>query len=255
MIELDEKYRKYAPLFDLHTHSVSSGHGSLDTTTDMCNVAIARGLEMLGVSEHGPDTLNSGTESFFRNLAALPRTKCSLPIMYGAELNILNPDGDVDLPDDITATLDYAIISQHILNYEPGTIEENTCAYINAMRHPKVCFIGHPDDDVYPLDREALIEAAKAHHVYPEINNTSLKPNSYREGGDKNCREILRICKKLNHPILMSSDSHGVKNIGNFEYIYPVLCEIDFPPELVINTSFDMLSKILDEHKNTDPDC
>ena len=248
MILTDVRYEKYTPLFDLHTHSVQSGHGTNDTVSDLCKAAKDKELTLLGISEHGPGTLNSGSESFFRSLKLSPRRRCGQDLLLGVELNILNPGGDVDLPDEVISSLDYAIISQHILNYAPGSSEDNTNAYINAMRHPCVHFIGHPDDDVYPLDRERLLYEAKAHNVYPEINNASLKPLSYREGGQKNCREILTICKKLNLPVLMSSDSHGKDNVGNFENIYPLLLELDFPAGLVINTSLEMLRAILKEN-------
>lgn len=249
MLILDEKFKKYTPMFDLHTHSILSGHGSTDTVRDLCTYAHEMGLPLLGISEHGPNTLYSGSENFFRGLKASPRRQFNQDVLFGIELNILSPEGDVDLDDSTINSLDYAIISQHLLNYEPRSLEENTLAYINAMRHPNVHFIGHPDDDIYPLDREKLLYEAKAHHVYPEINNTSLKPLSYREGGQKNCREILSICKKIDLPILMSSDSHGKKNIGNFENIYPLLLELDFPARLVINTSFDYLRAILKESR------
>lgn len=251
MITLEEEYKQYTPLFDLHTHSVRSGHGTTETVEMLCRTSCEKGVPILGISEHGPDTLGSADDNYFKNLKKAPRNQYGQELLFGVELNILDPDGNVDLPNDTIASLDYALISQHILNYEPRSMEDNTIAYINAMRHPNVHFIGHPDDDVYPLDRERLLYEAKIRHVYPEINNTSLKPLSYREGGQKNCREILTICKKLDLPILMSSDSHGSANICNFSNIYPLLIEIDFPARLVINTSIDMLKSILAQNRNS----
>ena len=36
--------------FDIHTHSIASGHGTCATMTDMAKAANAAGLKMLGIS-------------------------------------------------------------------------------------------------------------------------------------------------------------------------------------------------------------
>ena len=46
--------RNYPVLLDIHTHCISSGHGSRDTVTDMAREAAGRGLKILGISDHGP---------------------------------------------------------------------------------------------------------------------------------------------------------------------------------------------------------
>ena len=70
-------------------------------------------------------------------------------------------------------------------------------------------------------------------------------PDAYRINGQENCRRILSICKKLDLPVLLSSDSHGKKNIGNMQYIFPLLEELDFPAHLVINSDLSVLSEII----------
>lgn len=39
---------------DVHTHTVSSGHYTHDTITDMARCAAQSGIKLLGISEHGP---------------------------------------------------------------------------------------------------------------------------------------------------------------------------------------------------------
>ena len=51
---------------DVHTHSVSSGHYTEDTVTDMIKHASGIGLKLLGISEHGPKLPNSCGLSYFR---------------------------------------------------------------------------------------------------------------------------------------------------------------------------------------------
>ena len=234
----DSKYPIYA---DLHTHSISSGHGSEDTVTDMIRSASESGLSLLGISEHGPATLGSAKVSYFQSLKLADRDRFGIRVLYGAELNIINTAGDVDLDDEVLSALDYAIISIHPPILKPYHYKDLSSAYIHAMDHPKVRFLGHIDDARFPVDFEYLLEIAKEKHIYPEINNGSLMPDAYRING----QEILRICKKLDLPVLLSSDSHGKKNIGNMQYIFPLLDELDFPAHLVLNSDLSALSDLI----------
>ena len=234
-----------AILIDLHTHSVSSGHGSTDTINDMAKAAAKRGIQILGISEHGPATAGSVKPNYFRSLKLADRYRFGVHMLYGAEVNIITPAGALDLEDDVLTCLDYALVSIHPPTLTPYEHRDLTHAYVNAMEHPNIRFLGHIDDARFPVDFERLLAIAKEKGVYPEINNGSLMPDAYRKGGQENCRKILNICKKINLPVLLSSDSHGVKNIGNMEYSYPLLKECDFPMHLIINYDPDLLWDIL----------
>ena len=114
-------------------------------------------------------------------------------------------------------------------------MEENTFAYVNAMNHPKVRILGHCDDVKYPVDYEALMVAAKYYDVIFEINNSSLSPDGYRGDTRANVRTILELCKKHCRPVVLSSDSHGKKQVGNFKYALEMVKETEFPEELILN--------------------
>lgn len=237
--------QNYSILLDIHTHCISSGHGSHDTITDMARTAAGRCLALLGISDHGPKTTGAGNSSYFRNLMLAERRRFGITLLYGAELNILNENGDVDLEDSLISSLDYALISMHHPVFKAGNADFNTTAYINAMKHPGVHFLGHPDDGRFPVDYERLLSACSRFNVFPEINNASLMPDAYRTEGYKNSREILSVCRKLKLPVLLSSDSHGKTHVGDMKYIFPLLAECDFPPELIINSSINFLMKLL----------
>ena len=233
-------------LIDLHTHSISSGHGSTDTITHMAKAAAAAGIQVLGISEHGPATAGSVKPSYFRSLKLANRKRFGIHILYGAEVNIISPDGTLDLDDHVLSGLDYALVSIHPPTLTPYEHRDLTQAYVNAMEHPKVTFLGHIDDARFPVDFERLLTIAKEKEVYPEINNGSLMSDAYRVGGQKNCRKILKLCKQLELPVLLSSDSHGAKNVGNIKYVLPLLEECNFPEHLIINNQPEFLWKILD---------
>ncbi|MCM1388591.1 MAG: phosphatase [Bacillus sp. (in: Bacteria)] len=230
---------------DIHTHSIASGHGSLDTITEMARAAAKASLTILGISDHAPATPGSAKSSYFRNLRLADRKLFGVNLIYGVELNILNENGDVDLDDELIRSLDYAFISMHHPVFRGGDAYSNTMAYINAMKHPGVRFLGHPDDGRFPVDYERLLDACLKYQVYPEINNASLVPDAYRTDGYRNCLEILSLCKKRNLPVLLSSDSHGRKYIGDMSYIFPLLEECAFPPQLVINSDMRLFYRVL----------
>lgn len=230
---------------DPHTHSLASGHAGNNTITDLAKQAAHVGLKALGLTDHGPATPGSSRVSYFRNLAYAPKKRCGIEFLYGVELNITDFNGSVDLDDEILEKLDYAIISMHLPNIKPGTVEGNTFAYINAMKHPRVKIVGHPEDVKYPVDYEALVIAAKYYGVAIEINNSSLSPNGYRGDVRENVISILKLCKKHECPVVVSSDSHSSEHVGNFQYAYEVLVECNFPLDLIANRTLDKFKSFL----------
>ena len=238
MLENEERTGKDCMYeFDPHLHCIASGHGTTHTITDLAKQAREQHLSMIGLTDHGPATMHSGRVSYFRNLKYAPKNRCGVEILYGVELNILDYKGNIDLDYETLESLDYAIISMHPQNIRPGSTEENTFAYVNAMKHPKVKIVGHCDDTKYPVDYQALVLAAKHYGVVLELNNSSLSPEGYRGDTRSNARSILYWCRYYRHPIVLSSDSHGKENVGDFRYAIELIKEDEFPEELILNTS------------------
>lgn len=234
-------------LSDIHTHSVASGHGTSCTISDMAKAASARGLKLLGITDHGPGTLAAGTSSYFRSLLYSPRKRFGIELLYGVELNIMDAKGAVDLEEDLLNELDYAIASMHGQNYKSGSAEENTTAYLNVMKHPAVKILGHCDNPHFPVDFETLAVAAREYGVIFEINEASLAPYGYRGDTRANNREILRCCRKYEIPVVLSSDSHGAEHIGDFTYAEALIHEEAFPQTLLLNNNIPRLKMILSQ--------
>lgn len=234
-------------VLDVHTHSVSSGHNTEDTVTDMIKYASHKGLKLLGISEHGPKIPHSCSLSYFRSLRLAPAKRMGISVLYGAEANIMGSGSSLDLPDDIMKHLDYCIAGMHPPCFPPKSREENTKAYIRAMENPYIRIIAHPDDEKYPVDYDRLIEAAMDFHVLLEINNSSLSPKGYRGNTKENDKAILRLCHKYRYPVILSSDSHGCASIGDFSYALALIREVGFPQELILNRSMDAFLRFIKE--------
>lgn len=233
-------------LSDMHTHSIASGHGTSCTISDMAKEASRKGLKLLGITDHGPGTLAAGTPSYFRSLTISPRKRFGVQVLYGIELNIMDKDGHIDLDQKLLDQLDYAIVSMHSQNYRSGTREENTQAFLNAIKNPCVKILGHCDNPHYPVHYEALALSALKNNVIFEINEASLAPYGYRGDTRANNREILRCCAKYRIPVLLSSDSHGKEHIGDFTYAADFVHRELFPEQLILNNQIPKLKAFLE---------
>ena len=237
---------RYKTVMDLHTHTIASGH-AYNTRREMAKAAADRGLEILGITEHAPMMPGTCHNYYFHNLKPVPRELYGIRLFLGAELNILNPQGEVDLNEAELRGMDIGIASLHLPCMKPGTREENTSAYLNAMKHPCVKVVGHCDNPQFPVDYETLAVAAKEFGVIFEINEASLAHYGYRGDTRANNGEILKYCTKYEIPIVLSSDSHGTGHIGDFTYAAEFVHEEMFPEELILNNNIPRLKMILSE--------
>lgn len=229
---------------DLHTHTVASGH-AYNTIYEMARSAADKGVELLGISDHGPAMEGSASKHYFRGSRCIPRKLFGVNILFGCELNIVNLDGAVDLDETFAAALDYGIASMHDVCLTSGTAKENLRAYALAMKNPKVHIIGHPDDGTYPVDFDELARAAADHGVMLELNEASVRPRSYRVNARANAYQMLESCVRHDVQLLVSSDAHIERDILQHRYALEMLAETGFPQELVANTSVEALRAAL----------
>lgn len=219
---------------DVHTHTVMSGH-AYSTMQEMVTAAQQKHLDILGITEHAPGIPGTCHPIYFRNLHVVPRQYDGLRLLLGAELNILDTKGTLDLDEYYYKMLDLRIAGIHLLCWEGGTIEENTQGMINAIRNPWTQIISHPGDGTAELLFEPIVLAAKETKTLLEINNSSLNPVRKKETALKNNLEILRLCKRYEVPVILSSDAHISYTIADYNFIWPLLQETDFPDQLIMN--------------------
>lgn len=221
-------------LIDLHTHTIVSGH-AYSTVQENIQAAIKAGLKYLGLSDHAPQMPGGPHPFYFHSLYCIPKEVDGLKILRGIEANIVDFEGNTDVPDDMLTHIDYMIASLHPPCIQFGTKEENTNAILKVMDHPKVKIIGHLDDSRYVVDYKRVVEKAKQKNILMEINNSSLKPTTFRQGAWENVAKLLDECKKQEVKVIMGTDSHISYDIGDFTYSKKVIEENNFPEELVIN--------------------
>ena len=184
-------------LSDLHTHTIVSGHAytTLMENIDFCS---KKGIKILGTSDHGPTMPGSPHYWYFGNLKVVPRIINDVIILKGCEANILDVDGNIDIPNNAMKNLDYMIASFHEPVFEPKSLEENTNA------------------------------------IMIEINNSSLSGGS-RIGSNVNCEKVALLCKKHGTKVILTSDAHINLKICDFSKSIELLNKIEMPKELIMN--------------------
>ncbi len=235
-------------VMDLHTHTLASGH-AYSTILEMAQAARDKGLQLLAMTEHGPAMRGSCQHTYFENIKVIPRERYGVQTLFGVELNILDPEGHVDIEERLLPAMDICVASLHIPCYAPRSMEENTNAYIRAMENPYVNIIGHPDDPRYPIDLKAVVEAAKENHVILEMNNSSLAPTSFRKATKEGYLEFLELCQSYDQPIIMDSDAHVDIDVGNHCYVSEILEEAQFPEHLIMNTDVEKVKPYLNYYR------
>ena len=221
-------------LIDAHTHTVASGH-AYSSLQEMAQAASDKGLQVLGITEHGPSIKGTCPLVYFRNMFVVPRHLYGVRILMGCEVTILDTEGRLDLNDEYLNRLDIAIAGIHEKCYQGGIKAENTAGMLNVIRNPKIHIISHPGDGTAELDFEPLVLAAKESHTLLEINNHSLAPQRNKAAARDNNLQLLRLCKKYEVPTILGSDAHISFQIADYDRLVPLLSETQFPDELIMN--------------------
>ena len=90
---------------DLHTHTIASGH-AYATIEEMARSASQKGIEYLGITDHGPSLTAAPNELYFKCALLCPPEICGVNVVFGCEANIIDYDGTIDLSEDTQRRLD-----------------------------------------------------------------------------------------------------------------------------------------------------
>ena len=92
-------------LIDAHTHTIASGH-AYSTLQEMAQAAADKGLQVLGITEHGPSVPGTCPLLYFKNMFVVPRQMNGIRLLMGCEINILDTNGSLDLDEEYIDRLD-----------------------------------------------------------------------------------------------------------------------------------------------------
>ena len=226
---------------DTHTHSIASDH-AYSTILENIKAAQEQGLSYLAMTEHGPAMPDAPHSWHIQCQWDIPSVCCGVNILHGVEANIMDSEGGLDVSDSILAGLEWVIASMHGRLFPHTTREEHTKAWLRIAANPLVDVIGHCAKGDYEFDEQRVLTAFREYGKLVEVNNSCFLPGS-------SCipryMEILRLCKKLEVPVVVNTDSHFAGNIGVFTSALTALEEIDFPESLIVNADLERFEQVV----------
>jgi len=187
---------------DLHTHTHWSADGK-NTLEEMVAAALERGYEYYAITDHSHYLRDGRLAQQLEEIEQMRERYPKLQILAGVEANIRS-NGEVDVPEDELALLDWVVASVH-------NAPENrpTERVLEAMQNPYVDCIGHLTGrrigtrGPREVDVERVIEGALAAGCFLEING---QPDRL------DLRDVhARAAKQAGLKLLVNSDAHQIR--------------------------------------------
>jgi len=203
---------------DLHVHTdASDGRASL---AEMARAASARGWSYIAITDHArfSDAVGGVTPDELRRqqteIAAWnDRVGGGLRVLSGVEVNIL-PDGSLDLPDELLATLDIVVAAVH--SHFRQDRDEMTSRLVRAVESPHVDILAHPtgrkigERAGYDADWESVFAAAASAQTALEVNANPVRLDL--DGG------LVRRAIRAGARIAIGTDAHDPSHFDFAEF-------------------------------------
>ena len=228
---------------DLHTHTLATPH-AFCTVMENIEVAIERNLEAIAITDHGPATADAPHHWHFSNCRDIPRTVKGMTVIRGAECSYLDTNSSLDLDDWILDRLDIVIASMHQPAFEGDDFIE---LMMNAAENPRIHIMGHIGRTSFTLtdeEYEKIVISAKENGKLIELNNHYFEKTD-RPYFAENAKKVMKACKKHSVPIVVNTDAHFCTKVGDTELAQSLLKELEYPEELIMNTSLKKLKDFL----------
>ncbi|GAC1384050.1 MAG: DNA polymerase/3'-5' exonuclease PolX [Herpetosiphon sp.] len=206
---------------DLHMHTEwSDGGGTIAERAEAC---IARGYRYCAITDHGAymgmvqgldgKRLREQRAEIDAVNRQLEAAGIEFRVLQGCEVDIL-PDGELALPDEVLAQLDWVVASLHVgLKQDRATVTERL---LRAIRSPHVDCIGHPTGRLLlkrrgaDLEMEQILAAAKETGTVLEIDGAYQRLDLDSE--------VARQAIGMGIKIAIDSDAHRDSEMENMRF-------------------------------------
>lgn len=245
--------RKWRLIADYHTHTVySQRHHGKGTIEENVRAACAKGLEEIGITDHGPGHMLYGIrpclfQDIRKEIDALNEKYPQIKVLFGVEANVISYDGEIDLTPEQLAFLDFVNVGFHsgvffkdfksyilyfIINplskwisvLQPWVIRKNTLALIKIVEKYPIKIVTHPGDKV-DVDVRLLAEVCKNKGTGLEINSSHGKLDEFQ----------LQQLKGSGVTFFIGSDAHSPGRVGDVAEALKMMSRTDFIAEDIVN--------------------
>jgi len=220
---------------DLQMHSTwSDGKNSVEEMLEGC---AARGYEYFALTDHSQSLAMTGgldekrLREQWKEIDEVAARHPEIRFLKSQEVDIL-ADGTLDTDDEALKGLDIVLVSVHSRFELPE--KEQTERILKAVCHPLVNILAHPTGRIlgrrkpYPFDVDKVLRACKDHNVAVELN-------AHPERLDLKDTHLIRA-RELGIPVVISTDAHGVKELGLIRYGIEQARRAWLQPKHVLNT-------------------
>jgi len=220
---------------DLQMHSTwSDGKNTIEEMLEAC---AARGYEYFALTDHSQSLAMTGgldearLREQWKEIDEVAARHPEIRFLKSQEVDIL-ADGSLDIDDLALAGLDIVLVSVHSRFELPE--DEQTERILKAVSHPLVNILAHPTGRLigrrkpYPFDVDRVLRACKDHNVAVELN-------AHPSRLDLKDTHLMRA-KELGIPVVISTDAHGVKELGLIRYGIEQARRAWLEPKDVLNT-------------------
>jgi len=224
---------------DLHIHSIRSLCGTM-TPGEIVAEARGRGLHGVAITDHG---LAMEVPRFYLHVLCkrYPAEVDGLRVYKGIELNMLDPEGTLDAPDELLPWMDWVALGHHPAD---GLLasrgrEANTDALLRAFeRNPWIDALVHPTQRSHPVDFARLLPAMARDGVAFEVNEWNHR---HGKADPAHTAEVLAEAVAQGVPVVTNSDAHVFPEIGCDETIREILAQAGVGEEVPLNADDERL--------------
>ncbi len=219
--------KKQLPNVDLHLHT--NWTDGKNSVSQMYEAACKKGLKKILFSEHARCSSVNWFSKFAKEVKSLKK-KQNCNAYVGAEVKILNFNGDLDINKDIIKDVDYAMASVHRFPGETNINKKETIdryskkeaieieyeLTIKAIKNSDFEILGHP-----------FGMSLSRYKIKPEWNlfkeiiklckkfDKAFEVNSYYH---PNIEKLLKECIKEKTLISLGSNAHSINEVGEINF-------------------------------------
>lgn len=243
---------------DYHTHSTYSGDGK-GTMEANVQAAVAKGLKVLAISDHGPGHMGYGIKyhkypEMREEMDRLQEKYPEIKLLLGIEANVMDDKGHLDVDERFLKYNDillagyhfgsspkekitdlkmhwYNLMSKKSEYYFKKSQEYNTRAFIQAIENNPINILTHPGAKG-PAILSEVAKTAFAKGTALEINNSH---------GHLTYEEILEV-KDSGCMFSINSDAHRPENIGKFGNAIERAERAGITEERILNARLDLIN-------------
>lgn len=237
---------------DYHTHTRNSdGHQDVE---QVVAAARDRGLKEVAITDHGPLAVGIGVKDagvyleMQQHIEELNKKQSRVKVLAGAEANIRDMEGSLDIPSDVIEELDIVIAGLHPYTW-PTSIQDGLDIFLqNSLRHlgksqrqkainantkaiveaiynnPRLDILSHPGL-FFRINVAEVARACIKNEVLFEINCGHEHPD---------ISDIMKA-DDLGVEFIVNSDSHFPESVGQLNYGSDVIERLNIDSQKVAN--------------------